>query len=124
MTKSKEQIEKEEADEKVRQSIQESEDKERAEREEKERGNKPSASKKKEEKEEKPGKSGENLTGHTVPDNHLADKQKTAGQKPGADMESEGIAHATSVVGGAAGQAVGLPTPLPPKEAKEAGFAK
>lgn len=63
---------------------------------------------------------GTNLPAHTVPETHLTAKAGEEG--PGADTESAGTAHATSIAGGALGQRVGLPAPLPPKEAKKAGF--
>ena len=54
---------------------------------------------------------------------HLTEEQTA--EKPGGDgmgLQAEGTAHATSVVGGAMGQRVGLPAPLAPEEANEKGW--
>lgn len=67
-------------------------------------------------------KSGANLQGHKTPETHLSKTAEKNAGTPKVDMESEGISHATSVAAGSVGQAVGLPKPLPPEQAKKAGF--
>lgn len=68
------------------------------------------------------GEGASNLQDHQVPKTHLDQQRQESAVNPGADTKSEGISQATSVLAGAAGQAQGLPTPLPPKEAEAAGF--
>lgn len=64
------------------------------------------------------------LPDHPTPESHLSHTHSES--KPGGDGDDNtpfGTAHAGAVAGGAAGQRVGLPAPLPAKEAEEAGFA-
>lgn len=64
---------------------------------------------------------GTNLPAHTVPEHHLS--EQAAQEGPGINHEpDQGTAQATSIAGGALGQRVGLPAPLPPKAAAAAGF--
>lgn len=55
-----------------------------------------------------------------IPKTELSEAQSA--EEPGGDgmgLSQEGTANVSSVVGGAHGQAVGLPKPLPPKEEEE-----
>lgn len=62
------------------------------------------------------GENAEFLRGHEVPHNELKDAQDD--REPGYG-ETEGASQATSIVAGAHGMRVGLPTPVPPEGAPE-----